>query len=176
MPLTVSEVTDPSDFDMIAPMDHDAWLTPYNPQLKHFRPTLHTRDERIAYVIARNTKGLQEQKPNEWMIKVTDTDTGEIIGFAMWALNEMNEQENEKTEATWYSEGSEEREFAECFINGLWGFLAERVTRKHMGMINLLQCHEVCLVLSRLALDHGPYSTSPPRCGTYARSLGYQQG
>lgn len=115
-------------------MDHDAWLTPYNPQLKHFRPNLSSRQESIDYVIARNTKKFNEQDPHSFMIKVTDDETGEIIGYAAWAVNDPENSGEEKTVATWHPEGSEEKEFAECFINGLWGFIAERVTRKHMGM------------------------------------------
>lgn len=134
MPLSISQVTDPSDFERIMPMDYDAWLTPYNPQLKHFRPNLPTRDESIAYTAAKNAKRLQTNDPNMFFIKVTDTDLNEVVGFAIWAINPMDEDDDEKTVAYWHPEGSEEREFAECFINGLWGFLAERVTRKHMGM------------------------------------------
>ena len=135
MPLTVSLVTSPSDFTRIMPMDYDAWQTPYNPQLKHFRPVLATREESIAYTIARETKKLNKHDPNNFMVKVTDTDTGEIIGYAVWEVNDPQKTSGEKTVAHWHPEGSEEREFAEVFINGLWGFLAERVTRKHMGTL-----------------------------------------
>jgi len=133
MPLVLSQVTDASDFDKAMPMDYDAWRTPYNPQLKHFRPNLPTRAESIAYTTAKNTKKLQENDPNHFFIKVTDTDTDEVVGFAIWAINQMNGEEDGKTSAYWHPEGSEEREFAECFIDGLWGFLADRVKSKHMG-------------------------------------------
>jgi GNAT superfamily N-acetyltransferase len=134
MSLIISQVTDPLDFQMIMPMEYDAWRTPYNPQLKHFRPAMLNRADSIARTIAKNTKKLHELKPSEFMIKVTDTETNEIIGFAIWALNELNDKEDGKTEAIWYPEGSEEREFAELFIDGLWGFIGDRVTRKHMGI------------------------------------------
>jgi GNAT superfamily N-acetyltransferase len=114
-------------------MDHDAWLTPYNPQLKHFRPNLPTRDERIAYTVAKNAKKLQNNDPNLFFIKVTDTEIDEVIGFAIWAVNQMSD-EDDGTAAYWHPEGSEEREFAECFINGLWQFMAERVQRKHLDL------------------------------------------
>jgi hypothetical protein len=52
-------------------MDHAAWLTPYNPQLKHFRPQCPTREEAIAWKQARDTKRLAENDPNVFfMIKV----------------------------------------------------------------------------------------------------------
>ncbi|KAH7071328.1 hypothetical protein BKA63DRAFT_568465 [Paraphoma chrysanthemicola] len=136
MPLSLSQVTDPTDFQSIMPMDHDAWRTPYNPQLKHFRPNLPTRDERIAYAAAKNAKMLEANDPNLFFIKVTDTDTDEVIGFAIWAVNQM-EGGDEGTKATWHPEGSEEREFAECFIDGLWLFIAERVQRKHMDLLSI---------------------------------------
>lgn len=114
--------------------DYDAWRTPYNPQLKHFRPNYLSRDESIAYIINKNLKRLPADNPDRYMIKATDDETGEIIGFAVWQVNDPAEDTGEKTVAHWYEEGSEQREFAECFIDGLWGFLAERVTRRHMGM------------------------------------------
>jgi hypothetical protein len=151
MPLKVSQVTDPSDFYEIMPMEYDAWRIPYNPQLKHFRPDMLNRADSIARAIAKNTKNLQERKPNEFMIKVTDTETNEIIGFAIWELNEVNDQEGGKTQASWYPEGSEEREFAELFIDGLWGFIGERVTRKHMGMfMELSTCISILLTVLQI--------------------------
>lgn len=133
MPLDVALVTDPKDLDKIGPMSWDAWQMPYNPQLKHFRPKKPTRDENIAYAIAQDTKFVTSAGPNQYMIKVTDTDTDEIIGMAIWVVNDPENSEEGPTVATYYPEGSEEREFAETFINGLWGFLGERIPRKHMG-------------------------------------------
>lgn len=76
------------------------------------------------------------------MIKATDDETQEIVGWATWEVNDPAAKEagDEKVVASWYPEGSEEREFAEVFINGLWGFIGERVTRKHMGMFILVFC------------------------------------
>lgn len=137
MPLITAQVTDPVDMDAICAMDYDAWLIPYNPQLKHFRPVFSTREESIAYVKTRSIAALEAADSNVFMIKVTDDETGEIIGWATWAVNDPTAiGDNEaptKTLATWHPEGSEEREFAEIFIDGLWGFLSARVDRPHMG-------------------------------------------
>ena len=133
MPLEISQVTDPSDFQKIMPMDYDAWQTPYNPQLKHFRPNLPTRAESVAYTTAKYVKKLTENDPSHFFIKLTDTDTDEIVGFAIWEINQMDGQGDAGTEPCWHPVGSEEREFAACFIDGLWAFLAARVQRKHMG-------------------------------------------
>ncbi|KAH7396246.1 hypothetical protein BKA66DRAFT_566745 [Pyrenochaeta sp. MPI-SDFR-AT-0127] len=140
MPLISSQVTDPLDFDEICPMDYDAWHTPYNPQLKHFRPVFETREESIEYTKAKNIKTLKAANPNCFMVKVTDDETNEIVGWAIWVVNDPeNDVEGEgKTVAHWHPEGSEEREFAELFIDGLWGFLAERVPRKHMDLISIV--------------------------------------
>lgn len=121
--------------DMLTCKDYDAWLSPYNPQLKHFRPQFPTRDDCIAYVKERETKELLSHNPNVFRLKATDTESNQIIGYAIWAINDPETLAGDgTTHATWYPEGSEEREFAETFINGLWGFLSERVTRKHMGL------------------------------------------
>ena len=150
MPLQVSLITSPTDFDQICPMDYDAWRTPGNPQLKHFRPVLPTREEEIAYTKDRDTKRLREADPNSFMIKVWDDETNEIIGWAVWVINDPEAQvEDGKAVASWHPEGSEQKEFAEIFINGLWKFLGERVTRKHLGK---------CLLV-RLFFKFRPFST-----------------
>jgi hypothetical protein len=160
MPLIVSQITDPSDLIEVGPMDYDSWRVPYNPQLKHSRPDMLNRTDSIARSIARNTKQLQEHKPNEFMIKVTDTETNEIIGFANWEFNEMNDQGDGKTEASWYPEGSEEREFAELFIDGLEGFMSERVPRKRMGIYNQT-LNYISIVLTALQIYTPSPSTLP---------------
>jgi hypothetical protein len=114
-------------------MDYDAWQQPYNPQLKHFRPLFPTRSESIAYAQAKHIERFSKQDPSVFMIKVADDETQEIIGWAVWKVNDPATLSGGRTVAHWYPEGSEEREFAEIFINGLWGFIEQRVTRKHMG-------------------------------------------
>ncbi|KAF1830802.1 hypothetical protein BDW02DRAFT_572637 [Decorospora gaudefroyi] len=124
MTLTISPITSPQDFNKIHPMDHIAWQTPYNPQLKHFRPQLSDPEEAIAWTHARDTKRFRERGDHVFMIKATDDATGEIVGWAVW---EVEGGQQERTVASWYPEGSEERAFAEIFINGLWGFIGGRV-------------------------------------------------
>lgn len=133
MPLKISIVTDENDFEQIAPMDYEAWKFPHNPQLRHFRPQFETREESIEYIKDRAITSLRKNDPKNFQLKVVDTDTGEVVGFAVWYVNDKPDPYGEKTIATWHPEGSEEREFAERFINGLWGFIGKRVTRPHMG-------------------------------------------
>ena len=172
MPLTASIITSAEDFVQIAPMDHDAWLTPYNPQLKHFRPIFPTREESIAFVIDRQTRRLNKHDPNHFMVKVTDTDTNEIIGYAGWAINDPATSTGEKTVATWHPEGSEEREFAECFIDGLWGFIAERVTGKHMGMWWSFLLLSLGFDVHRSPFSHSAHCASASRRRSAVDSLG----
>jgi hypothetical protein len=133
MPMSISQVEHEKDYDKICPMDHDAWKTPYNPQLKHFRVNITDRDAAIAASKAKKIKAFRERNPKRFLLKVFDTDTDDIIGYAEWEVNDRPDPLGTKTVATWYPEGSDEREFAERFINGLWGFLGSRVTRPHMG-------------------------------------------
>ncbi|KAF2011171.1 hypothetical protein BU24DRAFT_496284 [Aaosphaeria arxii CBS 175.79] len=131
MTLKLSVVQSATDFDKIAPMDHDAWKIPYNPQLKHFRPQFPTREQAIAYARENSKCRFEDRDPEkQFWLKVED-ENEEVIGAAQWAVN-IPAEGAERTVASWYPEGSEEREFAERFINGLWGFLGERVTRPHM--------------------------------------------
>lgn len=136
MPVAVSLVSSAQDFEKIAPMDYEAWQTPHNPQLRHFRPVL-PRDEAIAYQKAKSVRNWSKHNPKEFYLKAVDTETDEVVGFALWVVNDMVDPYGERTQATWYPEGSVERAFAEKFINGLWAFIGQRVTRPHMGMHHL---------------------------------------
>lgn len=133
MSITVSVVTDEGDFNEITPMAWDAWQSPYNPQLKHFRSVVDTRAEAVAFGNERALKAFRKKGPKMFMLKATDEDTNSIIGFAQWYVNDKPDPYGERIVATWHPEGSDEREFAERFINGLWKYIGDRVTRPHMG-------------------------------------------
>lgn len=135
MPLTTALLT-PTDAPQLAPLDYDSWLTPYNPQLKHFRPSFSSRDDAIAWFIASRTPLYEAQArgdpdPKTFFVKCYEPATGEIAGYAVWHVNDG--EEGGKTVASWHPEGSEEREFAERFVDGLWGFIGERVRGARMG-------------------------------------------
>ena len=133
MTLKLSIVTDPNDLPALCTMDYLGWQTPYNPQLKHFRPVLPTREASVAYSVKLRTEALKSKSGKRFMLKVVETDIDEIVGTAIWEINDKPEPYGEPTKAVWHPEGSEEREFAEIFINGLWKYIGERVTRAHMG-------------------------------------------
>lgn len=69
------------------------------------------------------------------MLKAVDSESGAIVGFAQWYVNDKPDPYGERTVATWHPEGSDEKEFAERFINGMWGFIGERVKGAHMGAL-----------------------------------------
>jgi hypothetical protein len=133
MPLKLSLVTSPSDIPRISEIDYDGWHTPYNPQLKHFRPILATRDDYIAWSVKR--QWLDPANPKYFLVKCTDTDKDVIVGYSKWEVNEGSDAkgEVETSKVTWHVEGSEEREFAQRFVDGLEGFVGERVRGPHMG-------------------------------------------
>jgi hypothetical protein len=135
MPLVIRQVSSEKDFDKITPMDYDAWQIPYNPQLKHFRTQFATREEAIADKKRLFIESWKNKSPKKFYVMVVDTDTEEenVVGCATWEVNDKPDPYGEKTVASWHPEGSVEREFAERFINGLWGFIGARVTRPHMG-------------------------------------------
>ncbi|KAF1948567.1 hypothetical protein CC80DRAFT_459045 [Byssothecium circinans] len=133
MPLQTTIVTSESDLPEICTLDYDGWQTPYNPQLKHFRPSFNTRNEAISWHINKRATKMREQQPNYFFVKCFDTETNTILGYATWYFNE-NPAAGEPVKAVWHPEGSDEREFAERFINGLWGFIESRVTRPHMDL------------------------------------------
>ncbi|KAF2791647.1 hypothetical protein K505DRAFT_248473 [Melanomma pulvis-pyrius CBS 109.77] len=138
MPLVIREVSSEKDFDKISPMDYDAWQVPYNPQLKHFRPSFPTRDEAIADKKRRSIEAWKTHNPKKFYLMVEDTDADDVIGFALWEVNDKPEPYGEPTVAHWHPEGSVEKEFAERFINGLWNFIGKRVTRPHMDLLSLV--------------------------------------
>jgi hypothetical protein len=183
MPFTLSLVTNPSDFHTLCPMAHDAWQTPYNPQLKHFVRPLPTRAEAIEDMIARYQQRLAEHPHDRWWIKVVDSETGEPVGLAYWSLEkgrrvggDGQEEEEEKTTAFWYPEGSVERRFAERFIDGLHRFIAERVPRPHLGTSPYPTLHFPLLMSIRSALLRRVPVTPSSRCGPHVAALGHRQG
>jgi GNAT superfamily N-acetyltransferase len=138
MTVSVSVITSPSDFSQIAPMVFDGWQQPYNPQRKHFRPPFASRNEAVTYTRDDAISEFRAQDPKMFMLKAVDTETGDIVGFAQWYVNDKPDPYGERTVASWYAEGSEEKEFAERFINGLWAFIGKRVSRPHMDLHSIV--------------------------------------
>lgn len=160
MPLTLSPVTEDDNIDKLCAMEYEGWQTPHNPQLRHFRPAHNTPEEWIAYSKEKKLKSLASKNPKVFSLKVTDTDNGDMVGFAAWGIND-NPEAAERTEAVWHPEGSVEREFAERFINGLWEYLGKRVTRPHMG-------RWTCVFPHCIGANSGVTRSLCPRCAPEA--------
>ncbi|CAI6336896.1 unnamed protein product [Periconia digitata] len=140
MPLTTSTDITIADLPHLASLDYESWQTPPNPQLKHFRPPFPSRGAAETWYITSRTARVESPDPNTDFVKCYDEETGEIVGCAVWFVNHglQEGKEKKKVEATWHAEGSEEREFAERFVNGLWGFIDERVPGPRMDLHSII--------------------------------------
>ena len=132
MTFSVSAVKNENEFDELCPMAYDAWKEPYNPQLKHFQPTIENRDEAIAEMKSRYVGRMRERPDSKWWVKVVDLTTNTPVGLACWSVEEATDTNN-TTVASWHPEGSVERRFAERFINGLHAFLNARLRGSYLG-------------------------------------------
>jgi hypothetical protein len=133
MPHLLEEVTDPKDFGEILSMLHGAFEEPYNPLHKWFMP-VHTTVEAMIEATKQRTVKHWNQLNNLRWLKVTDTETGKIVGAAEWEIREQIEGGTQKPiEAHWHLEGSEEKVFAGKLVTSLKGFMKERMTRPHIG-------------------------------------------
>lgn len=93
--------------------------------------SLRIRLDRV-YDSPKHHKAFKKNKPNDLMIKVTGTETNDIIGFAQRTFNEIEEHDSEKTEASWHPEA--------VWRGGLLGVslmdCGVFLQRPHMGMPN----------------------------------------
>ncbi|CAJ2509239.1 Uu.00g142650.m01.CDS01 [Anthostomella pinea] len=140
MPLKLEEVRDEQDFDQISPMLYAAFGQPYNSLRRWFMP-VHTTVE--AAIEASKQRAIKNWKAHEnlhW-VKVTDPESGQIIGAAEWEIREQVDNTNEPQQpinARWHIEGSEEKEFTGKLLTSLKGFMKERMTRPHLELEQLV--------------------------------------
>jgi hypothetical protein len=135
MPLKLEIVEDASDFDSIIPMLYVAYGSPYNSLRPFYIPIHTTLEDALESFKQRNLKKWKEREQRQW-IKVTDTDTGEMIGAGCWDVREEVEKVDRKemeVDAFWHKEGSEERVFASRLMTQLKGFMKQRMARPHLG-------------------------------------------
>lgn len=135
MPLSLEEVNDERDFDEITPMLYAAFGEPYNSLRRWFIPVRTTVENAIEASKGRQIKSWTQHPGIHWL-KVTDSDTGKIIGAAEWEIRDKIDSPSEVQQpinAYWHIEGSEEKEFAGRLLTSLKGFMKERMTRPHVG-------------------------------------------
>ncbi|KAI1770989.1 hypothetical protein F4818DRAFT_454902 [Hypoxylon cercidicola] len=140
MPLVLEEVKDEKDFDEILPVLYAAFGEPYNSLRRWFIPVHTTVDAAIEDAKARHIKSWKQHAGIHW-VKVTDTDSGKIVGAAEWEIREQVSPPDEPQKpinAYWHIEGSEEKAFAEKLLMNLKGFMKERMTRSHIELEQLV--------------------------------------
>jgi hypothetical protein len=134
----LEEVTSPSEFDEIWPVHFKAFRTPYNTYSKFFNPIHTTLDAAIESSKAQHIQMWEGNPACHW-IKATETGSGKVVSAACWNIILDVQPPIEKMKpfvASWHVDGSDEKAFAEKLIGGLRGFVAERMTRPHLGL-----CH-----------------------------------
>ncbi|KAI0400015.1 hypothetical protein F4802DRAFT_620397 [Xylaria palmicola] len=145
MPYLLQEVKDPGDFDEILAMLHAAFEEPYNPLHHWFMPVYTTTKATIEVTKQRIVK-YWSHDDNIYWFKVTDTETGKIVGVAEWAIRERIDRPGEAQkpiEAQWHPEGSDERIFTGKLVISLKCFMKERMTQPHveLGQLAVAQEH-----------------------------------
>ncbi|KAL7622779.1 hypothetical protein AAE478_006458 [Parahypoxylon ruwenzoriense] len=140
MPLRLEEVKNEQDFGEILPVLYAAFGEPYNSLRKWFIPVHTTVEAAIEDAKGRNVKSWKEHTNIHWL-KVTDTDSGKIVGAAEWEIRHTIDSPHEPQKpinAYWHIEGSEEKLFAEKLLINLKGFMKERMTRPHVELEQLV--------------------------------------
>jgi hypothetical protein len=138
MVFTVEQVRNAAEFDAIWPIHFKAFQNPYNSFSKFFNPVHTTIDAAIEISKARHITMWEGNPASHW-IKVTDKETKQVVGAALWELNQpgyaTGDGERFKTsfKATQHVVGSEERLFAEKIIGGLRSTVMETVKEPHIG-------------------------------------------
>ncbi|KAF2740755.1 hypothetical protein EJ04DRAFT_548281 [Polyplosphaeria fusca] len=140
MPFQLSEVTSVSDFDLIMPVLFRSFHQPYNTLSKFFNP-IHTTPEAAIEASKERQISLWKSNPACHWLKVTETDSAQIVGAASWFVNvavKPPSAEKKPFQAKWHIEGSDEKAFAEKLIGGLIEFGAARMTRPHLELGQLV--------------------------------------
>jgi hypothetical protein len=138
MVFIVERVRNAAEFDEIWPMHFQAFQNPYNSFSKFFNPVHTTIDAAIEISKARHVAMWKDDPASHW-IKVIDKETKQVIGAALWDLNQSGyttgdgDRFKASFKATQHVEGSEERLFAEKLIGGLRSTVMETIKGPHMG-------------------------------------------
>ncbi|KAF2472387.1 uncharacterized protein BDR25DRAFT_220877 [Lindgomyces ingoldianus] len=132
MPLSLTVVKEAPEFSDIWPVLFEAYQKPYNPFFKHFNPIHTTEQAALQASKERHIKQWYDDLKCHW-IKITDTDTEDVIGAACWLIHDQPALDEVPglINAYWHEEGSVEKRFAEKLIGeGLGGFITKRMAGK----------------------------------------------
>ena len=100
MPLNLSEVESKEDFAPLVPVEFEAYSTPLN----EFWEIL--KGPSVSECLDRQWADHEADPKSHWL-KITDTDTGAVVGGAEWVVHETNPYEKPVPipSATWWPEG-----------------------------------------------------------------------
>lgn len=138
MPFQLSEVTSTHDFDALGPLNYLDLSTPYNAFSKFINPIHTTLDAAIETTKARHIAMWKSSAAFHW-VKVTETNTNQVVGAAFWEVNEKGYAEGDgakfrnEYKATQHREESEEKLWTERLIGGLRCAVMQRIRRPHVG-------------------------------------------
>lgn len=136
MPLFLGEVKDAKDFDEILLVLYADFGEPYNSLRRWFIPVHTTVEAAIEDAKAQYMKSWKQHGSIHW-VKVTDNDSGNIVGAAEWEIRERvspSDEPRKLIDAYWHIEGTEEKAFAGKLATSLEGFMKDRMARPHIGV------------------------------------------
>ncbi|KAI5923503.1 hypothetical protein F4810DRAFT_209018 [Camillea tinctor] len=140
MPLVLEEVKDEQDFDQILPVLWEAFGEPFNSLRRWFIPIHTTPDAAVEAAKARMVKNWKSHDNLHW-VKVTDSESGKIIGAAEWEIRETIDdlgKAQQPINAYWQSDFTEEKQFCEKLLTSLKEFMKVRMTRPHIELEQLV--------------------------------------
>jgi hypothetical protein len=135
MALKLEVVTEERDFDDIASLLWAAFGHPYNSLRQWFIPVHTTVEAALEDFKGRLLKHWNHNDDLHW-IKVTDTQSGHMIGAAEWEVRKTIEQpsgEQKPLNCYWHTEGSEEKQFCDQMLTQFKTFMKARMDRPHIG-------------------------------------------
>ena len=113
MPLKLEKADIAADFDALIACQWASFENPYQPFFRLFCPVLGgpgpAAHAEAMQTSIKNQRDWLDADPTSYWQKVIDTETGEIVGGALWKICPTNpfETADENFEAYWYPEGSQ---------------------------------------------------------------------
>ncbi|ATZ57210.1 hypothetical protein BCIN_14g03700 [Botrytis cinerea B05.10] len=144
MPLELKDVDYVKDFQELIECE---WISYENPQQSFFRlfcpiigagPT--AREESLKECTSRQLQWHQSDPTSYWH-KVIDTESGKIVGAALWKICPTNpfEHEDDHSEVSWYPEGGQ-RDFVAAALQR-FDAPRERLAPKPQLYLNIIYTH-----------------------------------
>lgn len=112
MPFRLEKVTDESDFNELTSCQCESFRSPPQPFLNIFVPAhgpAPNGQARLDREFASRQSEWHRSNPASYWQKIVDSDSGELVGGALWHINESNpfESHGEPLVLDWYPEGNQ---------------------------------------------------------------------